>query len=150
MKHLPLVAVSLAASLLLATPSLAQQTECRPPPPDAGEGPRPLSERGLANLTAFARLLGYIGFFHPSDQAAEADWGRLAIDGVRRIEPCEGPEQLASALEAFFRPVAPTVQVFPAGVQRKPPDLPEAAKTGGLRVVSWRHLGAGLAALPIH
>jgi C-terminal processing protease CtpA/Prc len=150
MRHLPLLAVSIAASIVLTTPSLAQQhAHCAPPPAGAPEGPRALSERGLANLVAFTRLLGYVGFFHPSDQAEAADWSQLAIEGVRRMEACEGPEQLAKALEALFRPVAPTVQVFPVGAQRNPPDLPRTAKAGDLRVVYWRHHGAGLAALPL-
>jgi C-terminal processing protease CtpA/Prc len=140
----------MAASLLLTTPSLAQQeAECGPPPPGDAESPRPLSEGGLANLIALTRLLGYVGFFHPSDQAAAADWGALAIDGVRRIEPCEGAEKLAAALEALIRPVAPTVQVFPAGARREPPDLAPGAKVADLRIVYWRHHGAGLAALPL-
>src|SRR6185503_3613476 len=38
--------------------------------PDKTEAARPLSVQGLANLTAFARLYGYVRHFHPSDQAA--------------------------------------------------------------------------------
>lgn len=149
MRYVPVLAASMAASLLLTTPSLAQQQgECGPPAGNA-EGPRPLTEGGLANLIAFTRLLGYVGFFHPSDQAAVADWSRLAIDGARRIEPCEGAEKLAAALEALFRPVAPTVQVFPAGAQREPPDLAPGPRVADLRIVYWRHHGAGLAALPL-
>ncbi len=43
---------------------------------DAGmtnEPPRPLAGRGLENVTAFARLFGYVRHFHPSDQAANAE-----------------------------------------------------------------------------
>lgn len=150
MKHVSMFAASVAACLVLATPSLAQQqAECGPPPAGNAEGPLPLTEGGLANLIAFTRLLGYVGFFHPSDQAAVADWSRLAIDGARRIEPCEGAERLAAALEALFRPVAPTMQVFPAGAQREPLDLAPGAKVADLRIVYWRHHGAGLAALPL-
>ncbi len=51
----------------------------------AGEGDepaRPLQGRGLDNLVAFAKLLGYVRYFHPSDQAAATDWNRFASDGV--------------------------------------------------------------------
>ena len=34
--------------------------------------PRALTPRGLENLTAFARLFGYVRHFHPSDEAAAA------------------------------------------------------------------------------
>ncbi|MCI0465048.1 MAG: hypothetical protein L0Z62_49640, partial [Gemmataceae bacterium] len=38
------------------------------------EAPRNLTERELDNLVAFARLLGYVRYFHPSDEAANANW----------------------------------------------------------------------------
>jgi hypothetical protein len=43
--------------------------------------PRPVTERGLENLAAFTRLLGYVRFFHPSDQAAATDWNAFAVAG---------------------------------------------------------------------
>ena len=108
------------------------------------ESARPLSAQGLRNLIAFTRLLGYVRHFHPSDQAAAADWDIVAIDGMRRIEPCEGTQQLAQALEAFFLPLAPTVQVFPSGTAPQPaPGLAPPAGAVGLNLLSWRHHGAG-------
>jgi hypothetical protein len=41
---------------------------------DTNEPARPVSERGLRNLLAFARLYGYVRHFHPSDEAAETNW----------------------------------------------------------------------------
>ena len=117
----------------------------------AAESARKLTDEGLRNLIAFTRLLGYVRHFHPSDQAAAADWEVFAIEGMRRIEPCAGPEQLAQALAALFRPLAPTVQVFPSGAQ---PELASglAPPPGAvdLKVVSWRHVGAGQVAQPAH
>jgi C-terminal processing protease CtpA/Prc len=108
-----------------------------------------LTEQGLRNLIAFTRLLGYVRHFHPSDQAAAADWEVFAIEGMRRIEPCAGPEPLAQALEQLFRPLAPTVQVFPSGIPPEPASG-LAPPTGALdlKVVSWRHAGAGQVAQP--
>ena len=119
------------------------------PAASAPERSRPLTEQGLLNLIAFTRLLGYVRHFHPSDQAATADWDVLAVDGMRRIERCKGAEQLAQALETFFRPVAPTVQVFPSGTPPKPlQDLAPPAGAVDLKVVSWRHYGIGQVAQP--
>jgi hypothetical protein len=110
----------------------------------AAEPPRPLEGRGLLNLVAFARLLGYVRHFHPSDQAAEADWDRLAVAGVRAVESARGPEELARRLQEFVRPVAPTVRVFPSGVVPPSPEgLAAPPKGEGIRVVSWEHLGYG-------
>ena len=57
------------------------------------EAPRRLSPRGLENLEAFSRLLGYVRFLHPSDQAAAADWDRVAIAGVQEAA-AHGPDRL--------------------------------------------------------
>lgn len=109
------------------------------------EPARPLRGRGLANLEAFTRLLSYVRFFHPSDQAAAADWNQLAVAGVRTIEKAASAEELATGLEAFFRPIAPTIRVFPAGSE---PALPAAlsppAGDKDAKIVAWRHYGVGL------
>jgi hypothetical protein len=102
----------------------------------------------MRNAIAFTRLLGYVRYFHPSDQAAIADWDWFAIEGIRRVEPCEGPEQLATALEALFRPLAPTVQVFLKGAQPAiPAGLVPPVGAVGLKLMSWRHYGVGLMGL---
>ena len=105
--------------------------------------PRPLAGRGLENLEAFARLLAYVRFFHPSDGSAAADWGRFAVEGVGYAEGAATPEDLAGRLTELFAPLAPAVQVFPTG---NPPAAPKelAARPAGAesRVVAWRHVGA--------
>ncbi len=66
-------------------------------PISTAEAPRALAGRGLENLVAFTRLLGYVRHFHPSDQAAEADWDRLAVDGIRRSSRRAAPRSLPAA-----------------------------------------------------
>ena len=51
-----------------------------------------LSHQELDNLLVFARLLGYVRYFHPSDRAAEANWHELAIAGVRSVETAKEPK----------------------------------------------------------
>ena len=107
--HVAVAAACLTTSMLFSTPALSQDV-CHPASSaSSSEAPRPLTEQGMRNAIAFTRLLGYVRYFHPSDQVATADWDSLAIEGMRRVEPCEGPEQLAEGLEAFFHPIAPTV-----------------------------------------
>jgi hypothetical protein len=111
------------------------------------EPPRAIAGRGLDNLVAFTRLFGYVRYFHPSDEAAATDWDRFAIDGVRAIEAAATPQDLATKLDALFRPVAPTLSVF---VGSKPPPLPAALSkpaAGAPRITSWKHTGVG-ASLP--
>ncbi len=60
------------------------------PPPDSASA---LSDRGLASVTELARRLGGVQYFHSSDQAAaltSEEWDRLAVDGVREVEPVGG------------------------------------------------------------
>ncbi len=111
--------------------------------------PRPLTNQGLTNLTALTRLIGYVRFFHPSDQAAalaNADWDHLAMAGVERVEAARNPGELAAALSALVDGIAPTVQVLPFP--------PHAGSTAGLSAVAghggavrwlaWRHEGVDL------
>ena len=110
------------------------------------EPPRPLAGRGLANLAALARLLGYVRYFHPSDEAAEADWDAFAISGVRAVERAKNPQELASTLAELLGPMAPSVAVFETG---RPPQIadtapPHGGSADGLRLASWRHHGLGI------
>ena len=116
---------------------------------EAGAGNEParaLTPRGLDNLAAFARLFGYVRYFHPSDQAAAADWESLALAGVPAAEKAATPEELARTLEGFFRPVAPTVRVYPTG--RPPAEEVPQPPPGSPRIVSWEHYGVGLSKDP--
>jgi C-terminal processing protease CtpA/Prc len=117
---------------------------------NADEPARPLDVRGLDNLAAFTRLLGYVRFFHPSDQSAAANWDKLALAGVQIAEKPRNPAELARALEGFFHPVAPTVRVYPTAGRR--PELPAALKSAAgtprPQVVYWEHQGVKLGDAP--
>src|SRR6185436_13556679 len=114
--------------------------------------PRPLTEQGITNLTALTRLIGYVRFFHPSDQVAglaNADWDALAMAGVELVEAARDPRELAAALSDLFAGIAPTVKVLPAPPSAEP--AAELAQTAGVedvagiggkvRLLAWRHEG---------
>ena len=105
------------------------------------EPPRPVTERGLENLVAFTRLLGYVRYFHPSDRAAATDWNAFAAAGVRAVEGAPNAARLAAVLDSLFRPVAPTVAVR-AGEPR--PATADGPRGDSIRW--WRHQGVGLSA----
>lgn len=102
---------------------------------------RPLSERGLENLVAFARLYGAVRYFHPSDQAAAANWQIAAIAGVERVEGVADAEALAGGLQAIFAPMAPTLAILPAGAKAKVAAPPSGE---GGEWIAWLHEGIGL------
>ena len=113
------------------------------------EPARPLTARGLANLIAFTRLLGYVRHFHPSDEAAATNWDSFAVEGVRGVESAKNAADLAQKLEHIFRPVAPTVRVFLPGARpRLPHDLRPSEYDPTLKVISWRHKGFGQKTAP--
>jgi hypothetical protein len=107
------------------------------------EPARPLTSRGLRNETAFARLFGYVRYFHPSDEAAKVDWEAFAIRGAREIESAKDDAELAQGLEALFEPVSPTVRVLTAG---QPYTRPAALSAPGsnAKVTYWKHFGVGI------
>jgi C-terminal processing protease CtpA/Prc len=97
----------------------------------------------VENLRAFAKLYGYVRFFHSSDEAASIDWDRFAIYGAERVAAAGSREELRATLEELFQPIAPTLQIYPTEEPPEPlPLLPE--DTAGLEVVAWQHLGVGL------
>lgn len=100
------------------------------------------SARELRNLEAFARLYGWVRWFHPSDEASQVDWDRMAVLGAERVRAAADDAALRASLEALFLPVAPTLRLYvrgetPAAV---PPPPPPASRW---QAIAWQHLGMG-------
>ncbi|HEV8138334.1 MAG TPA: hypothetical protein VGP81_01060 [Pyrinomonadaceae bacterium] len=111
--------------------------------------PRPVTTRGLENLIAFSRLLGYVRHFHPSDEAAATDWNAFAVNGVLAVESAKNAGELAQKLNEIFHQVAPTVRVFPTGrTVPLPGELTPPANTSGVEILSWKHRGFGPSTKP--
>lgn len=130
-----------AGSALVSAPNFALLGDAA-----ADEPAGPLDARGLDNLVALTRLLGLVRYFHPSDQAAVADWNRFAVTAIRSVEVVSGPDELARTLQRLFQPVAPTLRVFraahPAALPPKVSRPPMGISSP--RIVAWRHRGLGL------
>jgi len=102
------------------------------------------ADPGIENLRAFAKLFGYVRYFHPSDEAADLDWEAFAVLGARQVKDADTREELEAVLERLFLPVAPTVTIY--GEEDGPPPVPpeiSPADTAGLDIVAWQHLGLG-------
>jgi C-terminal processing protease CtpA/Prc len=103
---------------------------------------RAFGQRGLENVMAFARLYGYVRYFHPSDEAATVNWHQFVVNNISQVEKARNSGELATSLQALFRPVAPTLRIFRKG--RKSPLplelLPAALKP---KVIFWSHDGYG-------
>jgi len=97
-----------------------------------------------SNLRAFAKLYGYVRFFHPSDEASKIDWDRFAVYGVGRIQDLKSRDKLISELKALFLPAAPSALIYKTGYKPKRDVniLPENADN--LEFIAWRHVGVKL------
>lgn len=138
--------------------------------PDLPWHSQSLDENMLSGLKAFAQLLGYIRYFHPSDQAASTDWDRFAIDGVHKMQnhgastrtALTSADGLVACLQELFEPVAPTLKISKVGdkpVPNRQSGIPtpgpehdavmqslESTSTAGsgiLHQVWWHHHGLG-------
>ncbi len=100
-------------------------------------------EQAIKNLRAFAKLYGYIRYFHPSDEAAQVDWEKFAIYGAEKVKKARDSRDLKAILEGLFLPIAPTAQIYLNG--EPPKDMSSAfpKNTAGLKVVAWQHRGVG-------
>ncbi len=103
------------------------------------------SDEQIANLSAFARLYGYLRYFHPSDEAAALDWDAFAVHGAEAVSDAPDSEGLRRQLLDLSQPIAPTVIIYPESAPPPPahPDL-IPSETAGLDLVYWQHLGVKL------
>jgi len=142
-------------TLALLVTSVACGARRTPPPPlersqgAASEAPvtaaavDPAVAQQVENLRAFARLYGFVRWFHPSDEASEVDWTAMAIFGAGMVRDAASPEALQDALTRLFAPVAPTLRIYREG--EPAPDLARLtpASTDGLTPLLWEHNGVG-------
>jgi len=100
------------------------------------------TSRQVTNLTAFARLYGYVKHFHPSDEAQEISWNRFAAYGSEQVINAKDDNELKSILMDLFTPLAPTLQLYSKAKDKQldsgritPP------QTKGLKLTCWQYEG---------
>lgn len=98
----------------------------------------------ILNLRAFAKLYGYIRFFHPSDESSQLDWNRFAIYGASRVKDAETSAVLKKILEDLFLPVAPTLQIYHSFDTPKAFEPEKMNDVNDIHLVAWQHRGIGL------
>ena len=102
------------------------------------------SAQKVENLKTFAKVYGYVKYFHPSDGAAEIDWNSFAIHGAKIVEKCESRNELINAFDTLFKPIAPSIN-FTTTKSNKydltniTPENPQDFKP-----TFWQHSGVGV------
>ncbi|MBA5792975.1 hypothetical protein H1R17_06110 [Flavobacterium sp. xlx-214] len=63
----------------------------------------------IKNLEDFAKLYGYVKYFHPSDEASTINWQSFATHGVHNILNNSNSNTSQTTLQKLFVPIAPTI-----------------------------------------
>ncbi|GAA0339089.1 hypothetical protein GCM10008967_31710 [Bacillus carboniphilus] len=96
-------------------------------------------EQKIRNITAFAKIYGYVRYFHPSDEAADLDWDTFGVYGVEQVKNAKTKKELHETLEDLFSPIAPTVRIANKEVGYSFKDIFEENNTSNY--LFWQHLG---------
>ena len=140
--------ITCALLMISCTVILSESLSANPISPRFHSDDYPIDKNGgiteIQNIITFARLYGYLRFFHPSDQARAIKWDRFALHGVQFVKDAETQAELLSKLRELFNPIAPTVRLYP--VDQNPPKLsptltPKSKEN--LKLVTWQHKSFG-------
>jgi hypothetical protein len=94
-----------------------------------------LKEEIHTNLEAFARLYGYVRYFHPSDESAELNWEQFAVYGAGKVKGARNTIELKAVLEEIFLPIAPTMILSLDNKNHKSKEI----ISNGSEVIAWQH-----------
>ena len=97
-------------------------------------------------MEAFAKLFGYVRYFHPSDEAAELDWVQFAVYGADKVKDAKNTSELKAVLEEIFLPIAPTMNLY---LDNENPESVKITRNSS-EVIAWQHFGMGNSEDPDH
>ena len=101
-------------------------------------------DQQIKNLRSFAKLYGYVRFFHPSDESASLDWDKFAVAGAEDIVKCKNENELKEALKKWYLPVAPAMQIYSNEKEIDTKSVEYSKDTTGMDVIAWQHCGVWL------
>lgn len=102
-------------------------------------------EQKVSNLNTFAKVYGYVRYFHPSEEAFRVNWDQFLYYGVKEIENAGNSEILKEKLKSLFNPIAPSVLI--SGEKEAITfDLRSITPLGSTfnLPVTWQHFGYGV------
>lgn len=100
-------------------------------------------EKRVDNIVSFAKTYGVARWFVPSDEAADTDWNKLAVEGVSRVSDCRDSDELADSLESVFDDMIPMLSVDKAP-ESEAINKYYAADHSDRKPIRWQHLGVDL------
>lgn len=96
-------------------------------------------------MVTFAKVYGYVKYFHPSDEASQIDWNKFSIYGASQIDKCRTKEDVINTLNQLFEPLAPSIKfaknsaAFDTALKEIIPE--NKAK---YKLTYWQHLGVSI------
>jgi len=98
----------------------------------------------VENLKTFAKVYGYVKYFHPSDGAAEIDWNSFAIHGARIVEKCESRNELINVLDTLFKPIAPSINFTTSKSNKYDLTIITPENPQDFKPTFWQHSGINI------
>lgn len=97
------------------------------------------------NLITFAKVYGYVKYFHPSDEATQIDWQKFSIYGATQISNCKSKEEIVNTLSDLFKPIAPSIVFSTDSVDCVIDEIMlTPADTTGCHITFWQHQGVSI------
>lgn len=100
-----------------------------------------LSTHNIKHLKSFAKIYGYVKYFHPSDEAFTLDWDVFSIYAVDKVLKCETDEAFVKTLDSLFSPIAPSMKF--SNTVDDTLIIKNSDFTDNLREQFWFHEGVG-------
>lgn len=96
----------------------------------------------IDKIVSFAKVIGYIKYFHPSDEAANLDWDRYSKYSITKILATKSEEEFINFLDSILLPIAPSATVTKGGNDEKF-DLKRIipADRENYNLTYWQHRG---------
>lgn len=99
-------------------------------------------DRKISNIASFAKLYGYVRYFHPSEEAAKMNWDNFVYYGIKDVENAANAKVLKQKLTALFYPIAPSVKLFETDVVYSVNEITPKDQLPR-KEISWQHYGMG-------
>tara|TARA_R110000868_G_scaffold181808_1_gene422752 strand:- start:3552 stop:5801 length:2250 start_codon:yes stop_codon:yes gene_type:complete len=100
--------------------------------------------RKIDNLRTFAKIYGYVKYFHPSDEASELNWNKFASYGASRVLTCKTDEELIKELRYIFKPIAPSVIFTTESNSSYDVSEIKPSDPANYNLTFWQHKGLGM------
>ena len=100
--------------------------------------------RKIENLKTFARVYGFVKYFHPSDEASNIDWKKFASYGVSKVIDCNTDAELLDELKQLFGPIAPSVTFSSKRINGNELSKIRPKNLMGYQLTFWQHRGVSI------